>query len=253
VTNSKPRVLVTRPAGQSARLCGLLEAAGFEAVRLPTIEILDPVNLYELEAVSDELDSYDLAVFVSVNAVQRGMELVLDRRDWPEHTEIATVGARTAEALLPYGLSADHVPEHRFTSEALLALDELQDMTDRRVVIFRGNGGREQLHDSLVARGAEVDYVEVYRRACPAADAKVMLKVLQPGYLDYVIVTSNETLQNLFDMAGADARSRLCDQQLVVVSERQSELAHQLGFQREPLRTANAGDAEIVAVISGRP
>jgi uroporphyrinogen-III synthase len=251
VTPSKPRLLVTRPAAQSARLCALLEAAGYEAVRLPAIEILETEKRYELEAATDELDSYDLAVFVSVNAVQKGVEFVLDRREWPEQTAIATVGARSAEALLPYGLSTDHVPEHRFNSEALLALDELQDMTGQRVVIFRGNGGREYLHDTLLERGAEVDYVEVYRRACPVVDAAAILKLLQPGYLDYITVTSNETLQNLFDMAGAAGQPLLCDVPLVVVSRRQSLLARQLGFRREPLLAANASDEAIVAAVKG--
>ena len=247
MTNSKPRWLVTRPAAQSAHLCSLLEAAGFEAIRLPAIEILDAVNLYELEAVADELDSYDLAVFVSVNAVQKGVEFILDRRDWPEQTAIATVGARSAGALLPYGLSSDHVPEHQFNSEALLALEELQDMSGQRVVIFRGNGGREYLHDTLLERGAEVDYIEVYRRACPAADEAGMQKLLQPGYLTGITITSNETLQNLYDMAGAAAQPLLCEVPLVVVSARQVSLARQLGFSREPLLAANASAGAIVA------
>ena len=251
MANSKPRLLVTRPAAQSARLCALLEAAGYEAIRLPTIEILDPVNLYELEAVSDELDSYDLAVFVSVNAVQKGVEFILDRREWPEQTGIATVGARSAEALLPYGLSTDYVPEHQFNSEALLALDELQDMTGQRVIIFRGNGGREYLHDTLTDRGAEVDYVEVYRRACPVVAVAAMLELLPPGHLDYITVTSNETLQNLFDMAAAAGQPLLRKALLVVVSQRQLMLARQLGFKREPLLAANASDAAIVAAVKG--
>ena len=249
MANSKQQVLVTRPAAQSARLCTLLEKAGYEAIRLPTIEILDPENLHELETVSDELDSYDLVVFVSVNAVQKGVEFVLDQREWPEETGIATVGARSAEALLPYGLSTDYVPEHQFNSEALLALDELQDMTGQRVAIFRGNGGREYLHDTLTERGAEVDYVEVYRRACPAVAAAAMLELLQPGYLDYITVTSNETLKNLFDMAGAAGQPLLCELPLVVVSQRQSLLARQLGFKREPLLAANASDAAIVDAV----
>ena len=251
VANNKPRLLVTRPAAQSARLCSLLEADGFEVIRLPAIEILDPVNMYELEAVSDELDSYDLAVFVSVNAVQKGVEFILDRREWPEQTAIATVGASSAEALLPYGLSANHVPAHQFNSEALLALEELQDMSGLRVVIFRGNGGREYLRDTLVERGAEVDYVEVYRRACPAVDEAAMLKLLHPGYLDGITVTSNETLQNLYDMAGAAAQPLLCEVQLVVVSGRQASLARQLGFSKEPLLAANASAEAIVAAASG--
>lgn len=251
MANNKPRVLVTRPAAQSARLCMLLEVAGYEDIRLPAIEIQDPVNLHELETVSDELDSYDLAVFVSVNAVQKGVEFVLDRREWPEHTAIATVGARSAEALLPYGLSTDYVPEHRFNSEALLALDELQDMTGQRVAIFRGNGGREYLHDTLLERGAEVDYIEVYRRACPAADADAMLELLQPGCLDFITVTSNETLQNLFDMAGVAGQPLLRELPLVVVSKRQSMLARQLGFKQEPLLAVNASDEAIVAAVKG--
>jgi uroporphyrinogen-III synthase len=78
-----------------------------------------------------------------------------------------------------------------------------------------------------------------------------MLKLLQPGYLDFITVTSNETLQNLFDMAGAAGQPLLCELPLVVVSQRQSMLARQLGFRREPLLAANASDAAIVAAIKG--
>ena len=247
MTPDKPRLLVTRPAAQATPLCSLLEAAGYEAIRLPAIEILDPPNLYQLEALSDELDNYDLAVFVSVNAVQKAVEFILDRRDWPEHTAIATVGAHSAEALLPYGLSSDFVPAHQFNSEALLALDELQDMSGQRVVIFRGNGGREYLHDSLLARGAEVDYVEAYRRACPEPDKAALLSLLKQGYLAAITITSNEILQNLYAMAGAAGQPLLREQQLIVVSDRQAALAIQLGFSKPPWLASNASAEAIVA------
>ena len=129
------RILVTRPVGQAGHLCGLLETAGHEAIALPTIEILNPADSYRLEALTDTLEDYDLAVFVSVNAVRMGIEFILNQREWPGNTRIATVGASSAEALLPYGLSVDLVPEHQFNSEALLALDEMQDMSGQCVVI----------------------------------------------------------------------------------------------------------------------
>ena len=73
-------MLVTRPAAQAAHLCSLLEADGFEAVRLPALEIRDPDSLYELEAVTDELDDYDLAAFladrVMLRAVERSVEII---------------------------------------------------------------------------------------------------------------------------------------------------------------------------------
>jgi uroporphyrinogen-III synthase len=243
------RVLVTRPAGQADRLCRMLDAAGYEAIPLPAMEISTPLDRSRFEMVMDELDSYDMAVFVSVNAVNMGLELILNQRDWPEHTLIATVGARSAEALLKYGLSADFVPEHRFNSEALLALDDLQDMSGQRVAVFRGNGGREHLHDTLIERGAEVDYAEVYRRVCPLVDAKSMLKLLRPGFLYCITVNSNETLQNLFEMAGPEGRPLLLDQTLVVAAQRQQLLAQQLGFTQLPVVALNASDAAMLTAI----
>ncbi len=244
------RVLVTRPAGQAQRLCGLLKAAGHECVRLPTIEIQPAADPYRLEAIADTLEDYDLAVFVSVNAVQMGLERILDQRDWPEHTQIATVGARSAEALTAYGLSVDLVPEHQFNSEALLALEGLEDMSGREVVIFRGNGGREVLRDTLLERGAEVEYVEAYRRVCPTVDAGLMHQLLQPGYLDYITITSNEALQNLFAMAGKEGQAALRQIPLVVVGERQARLAAQLDFVHAPLVAAQASDAALLAALA---
>jgi len=246
------RILVTRPAGQATRLCGLLEAAGHEAIPLPAIEILKPADSYRIEALTDTLEDYDMAVFVSVNAVKMGLEFILNQRDWPANTRIATVGASSAEALLPYGLSVDLVPEHQYNSEALLALDELQDMSGQYVVIFRGNGGREVLRDTLLERGADVDYVEVYQRACPTVDAQFMQTLLQPGTLDCITITSNETLQNLYTMAGSAGQPLLVKIPLVVIGPRQATLARELGFVQEPVIAVNASDEAIVAAIQQR-
>jgi uroporphyrinogen-III synthase len=242
---------VTRPAAQAERLCKLLEEAGYEAVRLPALEIVDVVDMQRLAGEIDRLESYDLAIFVSVNAVNKGLEYILARRTWPSHTRIATVGARSAEALAHHGLAVDLVPEHQFNSEALLALDELQDMAGRRVIIFRGNGGREHLHDTLVGRGATVEYAEVYRRACPVVDDELMGALLRPGVLYGITITSNESLQNLLAMAGTRWQPWLREIPLVVVSGRQAKLAEKLGFRHAAVVAENASDEAIVAALQG--
>ena len=249
---TRSRILVTRPAGQAKHLSALIEAAGDEAIHLPAIEIVEPADSYRLEALTDTLEDYDLAVFVSVNAVKMGVEFILDHRDWPEDTRIATVGASSAAALLPYGLAVDLLPEHEYNSEALLALDELQDMSGQCVVIFRGNGGRDVLRDTLLARGADVDYVEVYQRKCPTVDTKRLQAVLKPGYLDCITITSNEALQNLYAMAGTEGQRLLVQIPLVVMGARQATLARQLGFVHAPLVAANASDEAILAAIQQR-
>ena len=244
------RVLITRPAGQADRLHGLVAAVGGRPVRLPAIEIHDTLDMHRLRQVLMQLERYDLAVFISVNAVEKTMEYCRFLSQWPATVKIATVGARSAEALEAYGLSVDLVPKHRFNSEALLAMPGLQDMAGRRVVIFRGNGGRDKLRDTLLDRGAEVDYVEVYRRVCPEVDPGSLLHLWEPGVLDVITITSNETLQNLFDMAGPVGQAALCAIPLVVVSERQLALAEKLGFAQAPLVAENAGDEAIVNALA---
>jgi len=245
------RVLVTRPADQAGPLCRLITEAGGEALRLPTLEIRDPDprDAARLIAVIEALEGYDLAVFISVNAVTRGMEFIQARRTWPATVKVATVGASSALALTRYGLTVDLVPAHQFNSEALLALEELQDMHGKRVVIFRGNGGRDVLRDMLIKRGAEVEYVEVYRRVCPVIAPGEIAHYWQPGAVDLITVTSNESLQNLHDMAGPQGRPLLREMQLVVISQRQVALAAELGFRHKPLLAANAGDEAILAVL----
>ncbi|MGB5439533.1 MAG: uroporphyrinogen-III synthase [Gammaproteobacteria bacterium] len=243
------RILVTRPAGQADRLCALIEAAGAEAVRLPAIEIHGPADMGRLESLLDELDTFQLAVFVSVNAVEAGMPLILRRRQWPPQLKLAAVGPTSTHALERYGLCVDYVPKHEFSSEGLLAVDALQDMQGKKVVIFRGNGGRSKLYDIFTARGARVVYAEVYSRSCPVINFQTVIEVLQQDNLDIVTAASNETLQNLFVMAGTQGQPLLREKLLVVPGQRQLELAEQLGFVKKPLVAGNASDEAMMAVL----
>jgi uroporphyrinogen-III synthase len=245
----RPRALVTRPAGQAQGLCDRLVAAGFDAIHVPAIAITDPADGSALDALIPALERYQLAIFVSVNAVLHGLPPVLRLRSWPVHTAIATVGLSTTAAVQALGLPVAHVPEHEYSSEGLLALPALQHMAGRHVVILRGNGGRDTLHAELAARGAQVNYVEVYRRICPPDSAAKLLPLLVAQRLDVITVTSNEVLQNLFDMAGNDGQPLLRDIPLVVAGRRQAALAAQLGFRQGAVIAGHASDEAMAAGV----
>ncbi|MBT8117687.1 MAG: uroporphyrinogen-III synthase [Gammaproteobacteria bacterium] len=242
------RVLVTRPAGQAQALCELIEAAGARAIHLPAIEILPAQDASAVSEATDTLDQYDLAVFISTNAVNTGLASILRQRSWPAGVALATVGPASQQAVEAMGLAVDLVPERNYSSEGLLALEALQDMHGKRVVIFRGNGGRDTLHDTLRARGASVDYVEVYRRACPQ-DGSRLQSLLQQGGLDIITATSNETLQNLFDMAGPGYQPLLRNIPLVLAGKRQADLAARLGFTQGAVIAGHASAASMAAAV----
>lgn len=238
-------VLVTRPAHQSQRLCELIEAEGGRAVLLPAIEILDPQDINAARELLDRLDEFDIAIFISANAVSKTMGMLSPCHDWPPHLKVAAVGARTAEELERRGRPVDIRPHQQFNSEALLALNMMRDVTSKRIVIFRGEGGRELLGDTLRERGAQVEYAEVYRRGKPAGDFS---SVMDAG-IDAIVVTSNESLRNLWEMAGETGREWLLYIPLVVISQRTADLANELGFVCPPLIASEASDAGLVAAI----
>jgi uroporphyrinogen-III synthase len=239
------RVVLTRPAGQAAHLAALIRAAGGEPVLFPALEILDAGDLRPLAALVGRLDAFDLAIFVSANAVDKALALVQAQRAWPVGLRVATVGRGSERALKRHGFAAVIAPSGRFDSEALLDQSELKAVAGKRVVIFRGDGGRELLGDTLAARGAVVEYAECYRRGRPKADTAPLLALWQRHELDAFTVTSSEGLANLHDMLGVAGRRCLQQTPLFAPHERIAAAARALDV--ETVVLTGAGDEGLVA------
>lgn len=223
-------IVVTRPARQARALAELIRGAGGRAILFPVLEILDAEDLRPLHALTARLEEFDVAVFISPNAVAKAMNLITARRALPAGLEIAAIGRGSVKALAQFGITQVIAPSRRFDSEALLALPQFADMTGRRVVIFRGDGGRELLGDTLAARGARIEYAECYRRGRPNLDCAPLMKAWARNELHAIIVTSSEGLRNLFDMVGKLGQTWLRKTPLVVPHARIAETASGLGL-----------------------
>lgn len=245
------RVLVTRPAHQAQNLCGMIGGAGGTPLSLPIIEIAPPRDPRLAAGTIHRLHEFDLAVFVSRNAIDRVLDAMGDR-PWPAGTRIAVVGRGSADALMRHGLRAHIRPAGEFSSEGLLAEDALRDARGLSVVIFRGDSGRELIASTLRARGATVTETEVYRRELPAGAAERLAEIAAAGEVDAVVVTSNQGLLNLREAAGDGLADWLLSRRLVVISRRAAELARSLGFERPAEVAAEASDAGLFAILSGQ-
>jgi uroporphyrinogen III methyltransferase/synthase len=174
-------IVVTRPIGQSAGLLALLDAAGFDTLEFPLIDIAPVDDAAPLRAALDELygpNKYALVVFVSPNAVDYAFGKL--GAAWPADVPVGVVGPGSVAALARQGVAApphrvvspaaDHA-EPRFDSEALYAAIEAQfgvnGLEGKRVLIVRGDGGREWLAERLTEAGAIVEKVAAYRRNRP--------------------------------------------------------------------------------------
>jgi uroporphyrinogen-III synthase len=239
-------ILVTRARHQADTLCDLIAGRGGRAIRFPAIEIADPPDPGRIRTLLSAIESYHILIFVSTNAVSRGLALLPGGR-LPAQCSVAAVGRGSADALAAAGRGVDILPAERFDSEGLLETEELNTVEGLRVLIFRGRGGRPLLGDTLRLRGAIVDYAEVYQRKRPQLDPAPLLHRWDRE-VDLVTATSGEILDNLFALLGPEGRGCLRETPLLVISKRMQNRARQLDCQRVRL-AEGADDASVMEAI----
>jgi uroporphyrinogen-III synthase len=222
-------IAVTRPHDQAKNLTALIEQAGGHVILYPliTLSALDDYSVFEAQL--GKLADYDWAIFISSNAVQYGMPRLLQH--WvevPARLRFAAIGPATAAELKKFGIDGTLTPDNRYDSESLLALPEMQNVASRKIMIFRGVGGREMLGDTLKQRGAHVEFAECYRRTNPQTDMHTLEVRRQQGELDAIVVTSSEAMRHLLQLGAA--RDWLSSIPLCVNHERVAELPRQNGM-----------------------
>ncbi len=234
-------ILVTRPARQAAGFAQKIAALGGTPVIFPAIAILPPDDPVSLARAHAALPTYDIAIFVSANAVEYGAP---DRNSWPPKLLAFAPGPGTAEALAAVGIGPARIPATTSDSEGLLALPELAVVRGRRILIFRGEGGREHLGDTLAARGALVDYVACYRRAKPGSGAGGLTEAFDERRIQAVTITSSEGLDNLWSLADAAAHAAWRECPTFVPHPRIAARAREHGL---AVVVTSGGDAGLIA------
>jgi uroporphyrinogen-III synthase len=243
------RVLVTRPAPQGRALCRLIETAGGAADCVPAIDIAPPRDADAARRLLEDRAGFDCAIFISRNAVEFAARLVPNLAALLAGRAVYAAGAGTRRELEERGLAGVVAPPRATGSEGLLQLDALRGaaVAGLRVLIVRGEGGREALRAELERRGATVRYAEVYaRRRPPPGSFDDVWRRARP---DIIVTTSNQGLENLVDMTDTDRRAELLGTPLVVMSSRNRERAEALGFRARIEVAEAAGDGALMQAL----
>lgn len=242
------RVLVTRPQHQAENLCRLLEQHGGVAVRLPALAIVESDDYLSIQKTLTHLDAFQWLIFVSANAVNFALKANDGKIPQFKTLRIAAIGKATANVLVTAGLVVDLMPEQNYNSEALLATPEMQQIQGQRVLIVRGEGGREELATTLRSRGADVQYLNVYKRIMPSTANTDVIALLTENKLDVITATSGEVLQNLLIILDAVYHRQLFSLPLVVVSDRIKQIATELGFKKVAVTSSPTDEAILETV-----
>lgn len=244
------RVLITRPTNLGIGLAEKIKAIGDVPELFPVIEIKKTSHQAKLQSAIDVLNTKNIAIFISQSAVQFGMPAIKSR--WPKLPDIlwAAVGPGTAQILKKQVNSTVLVPDAPpYESETLLTLPEFQSVHGKQIVIFRGNGGRELLSQTLNARGATVQAIEVYQRYLPTFDQNMLERIKDWHHtpINVIVTTSADSLHNLVLLV-ENLVDDLREIPIVVVGSRMCKLAKELKFKR-PLIATGADDASIINVL----
>lgn len=244
------RLLLTRPAEECVAVAAALSELDIHSASLPLLAIEPLEETAEQRATMLELDRYCAVVVVSKPAARLSLELL--ERYWPQPPLGQlwfSVGAATGAILESFGLDVSW-PSTGDDSEALLALPRLNealDVADPRVLILRGEGGREHIAETLRRRGVQVDRLALYRRYLPDYPPGTLIETLRSERLNAVVVSSGQGLLSLQQLAGADWPA-LCELPLFVPSPRVAEMAATLGA-KTIVDCRGAGTAALLAAL----
>ena len=250
------RVLVTRPAMQARALVEKISDIGAFAISVPLLEINSfrgvdcKSQRDEIAALIKQIDLFDDLIFVSVNAVREAYLWFaeLGFSDQVKTKRVFAVGEATASSLAQQGINA-HSSGSGMTSEALLAVSELQQVDGRNILIFKGVKGRPLLWETLNARGAKVRCCDLYQRFCPQQAGPQLRRVWQDGGMDVILISSGEILDSLVSLLQREvSASAVATTRLVVPSPRLREKAFGYGFENVTI-AANATDNAMVDAL----
>ena len=245
ISKANVRVLVTRPAGQADRLVHVLADAGITASCLPmlNLEAVDAVaQVAQIKQQMQQLHQQDFAIFISSNAVKYTAEFMQKYHlTWPKTLACIPIGGATAKALQDLNWPIDKKMSSdmsnslsAYSSEKLLLQLSQRDVSNMHITIFRGEGGRELLAQDLTARGAVIEYCEMYKRQHPSYSASELSRAVGVDEKPAAILfASGETLENFYrHMQRYKLQRQLEGVPIIVPSERIKLLAEGYGFKK---------------------
>jgi uroporphyrinogen-III synthase len=267
---STKTIVITRPSGQARQQVELLQKAIDQSdirsevniISLPLLTIVPKDNEQLADNIASALKDADLAIFVSPNAIESVMRLL--ERNWQDFSKkvipVGVMGGSSRLALSNHGIGLEDTPtpvlmpqeSGRWDSEGLWK--ELQkldwDWTTKKIVIFKGDGGREWLADTLKKAGATVEAISTYSRIPLDLDNSAWQSIREMDFSTSLwILTSSEAVRYLGSVAKDQFAQNLNHATAICPHYNIADAAEVIGF-GEVFTTDPGDDAMIKATLA---
>lgn len=220
-------VLVTRPGKDGAMLCSELQQCQINSIHHPLITIQQGRGS---ELLIEDLTQSDIVIAVSQYAVHWAQHsLEMSHQHFPSTPTYFAIGNKTALLLQQYTQQTVFAPKIS-DSEHLLDLPALKLVKNKRILILRGNNGRELIYQTLQQRDANVFYNEIYyRNLLPIKEISLWEQWKMQG-VSHLVITSGEQLAFFISQVPAQYLPWVAHLKLYVPSLRIYQQAEELGF-----------------------
>lgn len=244
--------LITRSEPHASKLATQLAALGVPSVTVPVMSIVPVEVTGAMRSHLMNLDGFDIVVLISANAA----DLFVAQVDqyWPQlpiGVQWVAIGQATAQSLADglteLSCSEIQIPEGT-DSEALMTLDLFEQINEKKVLLVKGEGGRNHIHQTLTERGAKVTELELYRRE-PAREFQSQLRAVIASGPRFIQVASGDSFLNVLTMLGASLNAplwQLSSTIWLVPSERVAQLLTEHGVARAHISVCDGASNQAV-------
>ena len=204
----KIALISSRPQGTNVQLSDDLKNSEIKLLSFPLTEI-HPLNNYQIfDGVIENIKTYQHIIFISTNAVHFFVERVKKLSlQIPKNLIFSSIGP-TTKLLLQKKLSVDvHSPIKTFDSEHLLKEKIYNNVEGQKILIIRGEGGRETLKNALEEKGAIVNYGECYVRKYVDIDLNQLKNDLVNYHHQFILFSSTNSAKHfIHQLSKVDSR-----------------------------------------------
>jgi uroporphyrinogen-III synthase len=268
---SAKSIIITRPSGQARQqvesLQKVIDSGGISPssvniISLPLLTIVPKDNEQLADQIASSLKDADLAIFVSPNAIESVMRLL--ERDWQDFSKkiipVGVMGGSSRLALINHGIGVEDNPtpvlipqdKGQWDSEGLW--QELQkldwDWASKKIIIFKGDGGRDWLADTLTKAGATVEAISTYSRIPLDLDNPAWQSIRAMDFSRSLwILTSSEAVRFLGEVAKNQFAQNLNAAAAICPHHNIADTAQAIGF-GEVFTTEPGDDAMVKAALA---